>query len=107
MPFTLDIYISYVILMYLWIKSISWKQKVNLGLADILWCQDWELFIVRLRILHLSDGLYANWILLNCQWPPSGHIFIQKNFHTDNKMTFIEAGLQTEIMGIALGKNPE
>lgn len=35
MPFTLDIYISYVILMYLWIKSIYWKQKVNLGFADI------------------------------------------------------------------------
>lgn len=42
MPFTLDVYISYVILMYLKIKSIYWKQKADLGFADILWCQDWQ-----------------------------------------------------------------
>ena len=34
----------------------------------------------------------------------TGPGFYAENFNTDNKMTFIEAGLQIEIKGIALGK---
>lgn len=33
-----------------------------------------------------------------------GPDFCAENFNTDNKMTFIEAGLQIEIKGVALGK---
>lgn len=35
----------------------------------------------------------------------TGPSFYAENFDTDNKMTFIEAGLQVEIMGITLEKN--
>lgn len=65
-PLSLNILISCVISISLWIRTIYSKQKAELELADTVVCQEQELLLQVWRILYLSDSLYSIWILLNC-----------------------------------------
>lgn len=65
-PLSLNILISCVISISLWIRTIYSKQKAELEFADITVCQEQKLLLQVWRILYLSDSLYTIRILLSC-----------------------------------------
>lgn len=100
-PLSLNILISCVISISLWIRTIYSKQKAELEFADITVCQEQELLLQVWRILYLSDSLYTIWILLNSScltWSLEPKSLYVGNLNANNEICFNEPQLQKEII---------